>query len=538
MTNGDKRYLGDVFINEENRDIQNQFFRDIINSYQWKFGGEFDASTLQGKTPADFATADQGELAERALLSPLCLGSTKLTNKDEVQYIKTDAVTMYYDKIVPESDRTLEDVDWFNNLIEAYGSDDLTAALMSIYDNVMDIEARLEENKLDKSIFYNFKSEEFDPLEERVNNVFETFEDEFGNEVHKLDSDLTNGLRFILITQEAYDDLDDEEKNYWRNIYIIRDPEDIPPEYVDPMTWQLKDGYKFRVHNGELQVNNGLSSEWAKIADISDLFSQGGFDTPLKDFLENNETFIINNISLIESLKNLDGDDETAEYPFLSSSLHDDYVFDITVNGSYDNVNDTVNSSTNFKTINIDLNSFLTPLQEDIGDLDTELRKVISKQTTMTNDITGIKNLNTQQNNQLNIHMSNIQKNANDITDLNNRIASFESSINNRINNLLGWSVQYIYNEPGKEVKLFKLPAARIAMITFGINSVSFKNGPTVKFSKSLPECFPMHAIVGQMSDSNVTVRIEGNGEIWAKSTVYGKGVTQGVWGAIVYPYN
>lgn len=536
MTNGDKRYLGDVFINEENRDIQNQFFRDIINSYQWKFGGEFDASTLQGKTPADFATADQGELAERALLSPLCLGHTKITNKDEVQYIMTDAVTMYYDKIVPESDRTLEDVDWFNNLIEAYGADDLTAALMSIYDNVMDIEARLEENKLDKNIFYNFKTEEFDPLEERVNNVFETFEDEFGNEVHKLDSDLTNGLRFILITQEAYDDLDGEEKNYWRNIYIIRDPEDIPPEYVDPMTWQLKDGYKFRVHNGELQVNNGLSSEWAKIADISDLFSQGGFDAPLKDFLENNETFIINNISLIESLKNLDGDDETAEYPFLSSSLHDDYVFDITVNGSYDNVNDTVNNA-NFKTININLNNFLTPLQEDIGDLDTELRRVISNQDTMTNDITGIKNLNNQQNNQLNIHMSNIQKNANDITALNNRIANFESSINNRINNLLGWSVQHIYNEPGKEVKLYKLPAARIAMVTFNVNNVKFKDWK-VQFNKTLPECFPMHQITGQMTDANVTVTIEGDGTITAKSTVYGKGVTQNVWGAIFYPYN
>ena len=123
------------------------------------------------------------------------------------------------------------------------------------------------------------------------------------------------------------------------------------------------------------------------------------------------------------------------------------------------------------------------------------------------------------------------------IKKLNNRIANFESSINNRINNLLGWSVQHIYNEAGKEVKLFKLPAARIAMVTFNISNLSFKDGPTRQFGKKLPECIPMHTITGQMTDANVTVTIQGD-TMTAKSTVYGKGVTQNVWGAIVYPYN
>ena len=70
MSDGNKRYLGDVFINEDDYEYQKQFFEDIIESYQWKYGGNFDASTLQEKVPEDFATAEQGANAYAAILSP------------------------------------------------------------------------------------------------------------------------------------------------------------------------------------------------------------------------------------------------------------------------------------------------------------------------------------------------------------------------------------------------------------------------------------------------------------------------------------
>ena len=85
MSTGDKRYLGDVFINQENYERQKQFFRDVIDSYQYKYGGSFDAATLQGKIPEDFATKEQGEKADRAILSPLLLGKTESVNISDSQ---------------------------------------------------------------------------------------------------------------------------------------------------------------------------------------------------------------------------------------------------------------------------------------------------------------------------------------------------------------------------------------------------------------------------------------------------------------------
>ena len=66
MADGNKRYLGDVFINKENAERQRQFFKDIIESYQYKFGGTFDAATLQGMDVSEFATKEQGDKAENA----------------------------------------------------------------------------------------------------------------------------------------------------------------------------------------------------------------------------------------------------------------------------------------------------------------------------------------------------------------------------------------------------------------------------------------------------------------------------------------
>ena len=74
MSDGNKRYLGDVFINAENKEIQRQFFKDVIESYQFQYGGEFNSAFLQGYTPEDFATKEQGEKADSAIISPLQIG--------------------------------------------------------------------------------------------------------------------------------------------------------------------------------------------------------------------------------------------------------------------------------------------------------------------------------------------------------------------------------------------------------------------------------------------------------------------------------
>lgn len=242
---GDKRYLGDVFINAENYERQKQFFRDIIESYQWKYGGNFDAATLQEKTPDDFATRAQGEKADLAILSPLLLGKTRIRNLSDSQYIYTDAVKL-------DRDGTgLNDIDWYKNL----ENDNVTEALIDIYNQVMAIQQDLDDRKLDSDVYNTFLREDYTPFKSSLSDTLEIFIDDNGNEIPMINAGLINGLRFILITQQDYDALPESSKKYWRNVYIIRDPEDIPVDYVDPMHLQLTDGYEFRVHDGYLQSN-------------------------------------------------------------------------------------------------------------------------------------------------------------------------------------------------------------------------------------------------------------------------------------------
>ena len=150
MSDGNRRYLGDVFIQEENYERQKKFFKDVIESYQWKYGGNFDASTLQGKTPDDFATKAQGENADRALLAPLFLGKSPIGSTTNRQYIYTDAVLLERD-----DDSEIDSVEWYKNL----DKDNLTEALVDIYRQVTAKYNELENEistKLDSSIYENF----------------------------------------------------------------------------------------------------------------------------------------------------------------------------------------------------------------------------------------------------------------------------------------------------------------------------------------------------------------------------------------------
>ena len=114
------------------------------------------------------------------------------------------------------------------------------------------------------------------------------------------------------------------KKNYWRNIFIIRDPQDIPPDYVDPMTWDLSDGYTFIIEDGYLKVNNGLSDQWKAVCSTEEFLESANFDNKMKDFIEDNDEYVINTSSLSESIKNISSvtvDDNYIDYPFLSSEL-------------------------------------------------------------------------------------------------------------------------------------------------------------------------------------------------------------------------
>lgn len=434
MSDGDKRYLGDVLINAENYERQKQFFRDIIESYQWKFGGNFDAATLQEKIPEDFATKEQGEKADLAILSPLLLGKTEIANLSDSQYIYTDAVKL------DREDTGFDILEWYQDL----ENDNLTEALIDIYNQVMDIQGVLQNNineKLDIDRYNEFITDDYTPLKNSLSSVFETFIDENEDEVTKFNADLVNGLRFILITQDAYDALPIASKTCWRNVYIIKKPSEIPPDYADPMHWQLTDGYTFRVSDGYLQISNGLTTEWKNICTLDELLSGANLNNIIQNFIEEGN-YVIANESIINSLLNISPaivDENWQNYPFLSSSLHENFVKDILINDSATNVNTSLDNN-GFKIVDLDLNTVidnkLNPAISNLNNIiNTEKTKISTAQQNISSIQTQIDTLNTNNTN----HETSLTNIQNQLNNINNTLTSVNTNINNLSNSIGDW---------------------------------------------------------------------------------------------------
>lgn len=426
MSDGNKRYLGDVFISEDNYEYQKQFFKDIIESYQWKYGGNFDASTLQEKVPEDFATAEQGAKADSAILSPLLLGRTEILNLVDQQYIFPDAIQIDKDTET-DSGRYISFIQWFNELEDTAN---LSEMLYTIYQNTINITDNLNNIKLDKNTYNQFISQDYTPLKELITNSFAIFTDEFGTEVTKINADLINGLRFRLITQDAYDSLSDAEKTYWRNVFIIKD--EIPPDYEDPMQWSLSDGYEFRIDNGKLQVHNVLSNDWADICTLEDLLSGAGVRSMVKDIMGEDISDVINDIQPVEVEKHWE------EYPFLSSSLHGVYTKDLLINETNTYVTSNLDNKDSLKYLNIDMNQILIDNEVLKSDGSTRINEIVDNFTQQLNSqdtrITNINNSVSQLQNDTRV--SALQ---NDVTALRGsinsnsaRISTLEKSISNK----------------------------------------------------------------------------------------------------------
>lgn len=426
MSDGNKRYLGDVFINEDDYEYQKQFFEDIIESYQWKYGGNFDASTLQEKVPEDFATAEQGAKADAAILSPLLLGRTEILNLVDQQYIFPDAIQIDKDTET-DSGRYISFIEWFDELEDTAN---LSEMLYAIYQNTMNITNNLDSIKLDKNTYNQFISQDYTPLKELITNSFAIFTDEFGTKVTKINADLINGLRFRLITQDAYDSLSDAEKTYWRNVFIIKD--EIPPDYEDPMQWSLSDGYEFRINDGKLQVHNVLSNDWADICTLEDLLTGAGIRGMVKDIMGEEISDVINDIQPIEVEKHWE------EYPFLSSSLHNAYIKDLLIDETNTYVTSKLDNKDSLKYLNIDMNQILIDNEVLEPNGATRINKIVDNFTQQLNSqdtrITNINNSVSQLQNDTRV--SALQ---NDVTTLRGsinsnsaRISTLEKSISNK----------------------------------------------------------------------------------------------------------
>ena len=136
---GDKKiYIGDVWADKDKYEYQKKFIEDVLEVHQ-HHGFGFDADMLDGFHATDFATAQQGLLAETAL-QPFNLGNTPINNNHSgTIYISTEAILLL--------SRTIENIPWTkffdpNNpeglTEDDYIPSDLTEAIEFLYKLLID----------------------------------------------------------------------------------------------------------------------------------------------------------------------------------------------------------------------------------------------------------------------------------------------------------------------------------------------------------------------------------------------------------------
>jgi len=456
MSDGSKRYLGDVWINKENLDRQREFFQDILESYQYKYGGDFDASTLQGKEPSDFATAEQGLLASKAIQAPLLLGKKEIANVSDPQYIYTDAIRLADETNTELPEYQYHNHPWFKDLLNK----SLTEALLRIYTKVTEKNTELQnniDNKLDTDTYNTFITDQFTPVKNTIDASTISFVDERTQETTRgFNASLINGLRPILITRAKYNELkngtakEQEIVNHWRNIFIFVD--ELPPDYNAPYEYSLTDPYTFRINENYLQVTNNIDGVWKNVASLASFLEGANFDDVIEEYIERTGDFVIGTTSLANSLQALsasDIDSNWDNYPFLSSSLHDDFVNTITINQAQNYLSTTVTNS--LKKINIDVNQILKDnevltsagakrINNINNELQTQKTNLQNTQTTLSSvqqKINQIQQTDNSQNDTLSTIQSQLSNLQNSINSINNTITNINNTVNNKVDR--GW---------------------------------------------------------------------------------------------------
>lgn len=557
MSDGNKRILGDVWINEENLNRQREFFRDIIESYQDKYGGEFDASTLQGLRASDFATAEQGALAANAIQDPLWLGRKRIANIDSPQFIYTDAVRLDKDETNTDSSAyQLANNSWFAD------DDNVTDALMRIYFKVQEIRTEMLsefDDKLDEELFDTFLTEDFDPIKTIINNAKTEFTDiNTGDTKIGLNASLVNGIRPILITEDAYNDLKESEDendqniiNDWRNFFIFVDS--LPSTYNQPWEYSLTDPYSFRIHDGFLQVRNNVNTEWANIAPLEDFLSGANFDNIIKTYLTTANDFNIQSTSLLNSLHLLSAttiNENWSDYPFLSSLLHDDYIQNIKFNGSSNYITASVDPTTSFKGVDINLTQILKDYKILKANGSSNIQAISSKV-----------NANEANISQLDSSVRSIQNDIDNtmkpqLNDYGDRITANESNIETNKNNITtlqgnvgnvryGWTKTYFRNNADTasitnvgEVWYNK----ELSLCCVYINGLYFDHNGSKAGEWEYPDARvpwflrPPVPLYGSTSNPNMEALINDLGVIRVKHSGT-KSTRYGIWASFMYNY-
>lgn len=371
---GDKKiYIGDIWANADKAEYQKKFIEDVLEVHQ-HHGFGFDADMLDGFHATDFATAQQGELAETAL-QPFYLGETLIENTFAHHYITTEAIELL--------ERTLTNIPWkkWDNTDEAI-PDDLTEAIEFLYQLISKDINDVDLKKVDKSCVKDVTGKcvtdengekrmqvlSDNNFEDHHKEVIEKLEDqEFMVEVNcyncpenhveskkkmVLNAGTVNGLQWILITEADYATLPQTCKDNWRNMFIF--VEEYPADYDSPLNCSFENGFIFRVSPDGLNIqyknkDNDDDNAWLNLISMDSLYSAfwDKFSvqvvSTVKNVINNDNATITDTINdLIKQSTIITNMLTTAKmdtsiyndiitnpknYAFLPSTLMDDYVY-------------------------------------------------------------------------------------------------------------------------------------------------------------------------------------------------------------------
>lgn len=413
------RYVGDVFIDGATQVLLENFLTELFNRYNGP-GNGFDADMLDGHHYKDIS--DELERLDKEKLSSITIGGTTFDNTTVGAYLSFGDVIYNNYSGLP----------WITGELPEHYT--ITDALLGLHAYINNQDAKkVDKEKVDendtsenprmKVLSDNNFSDKFKNDLEDLSKLLEDFVDyidENGDTHRLLNAGLINGLRLILITQEDYDNLETSFKTYWRNIFIIKDPAEMPTsiDYSSPLQYPLEEGYEFRLAKDDepadnlqfefddnderdiwLQIRHKWGGSWQNLIPLDDFFANTNINPFVKRVIEEDASLNYNEDAMRRVLEALLLDSSNENYidlNFMSADYMDDFVYQLTKN------NQTLASTkvNGFKSIDLS-NLFQTEFQQvnstingitntnGTGSLDKKIATVSNATSTLNTQING-----------------------------------------------------------------------------------------------------------------------------------------------------
>lgn len=556
-----KRYVGDVFIDGKTDKLLQEFLTNLFEQYNGE-GKGFNADMLDGHHYSEIEEELNRLDAEK--LSTITIGSTVFNSNQSTNYLHFSDVL--YDDYTA--------LPWKDTIPLNY---DISQTLMDLYTFVMTEITNSANTKVDKEQVNpndtsesprmkvlsdnNFSDTDKNNLNKLTNGILPSvvqYTDENNNTQSVLNSQLTNGLRFILITEETYNlykNSSDPNKqkfiNSWRNVFIFVDENNMPDsvEYQNPLSYDLKDGYRFRLANDPasiedveidvdyddpnpvwLQFKHNWASEWTNIAPLQDFLLGAEFDDTIVGVVEDNQNINYNQIALKRALESVLNNKQNANYLGLNY---------IPIEDKTSLIHQLIKSGTPLAQ-SVDSNGFANvditnAFQPEFTEINNKLNAITNQQKTGSLDvqITNLKDTVDGLNNQINgAQADSIIKKLSSIEQNVSNINATVSSINSNLNAYGTWETANVggltYTDKGTTYNstcIFNRKL-QIAMFYFSFNqygykgqsgwvSHSSKNTATSRTVKAKPAsnvAFPT------VTNANTFVRLDTNGDVWINS--------------------